>query len=51
MVYDFWKARNDTMTSEDKAWRTEQFSKFSSEYDKRRGKNFKDNFPELSTWI
>ena len=51
MVYDFWKARHTTMTQEDRAWRTDQFSKFTSEYDKRRNKNFKENFPELSTWI
>jgi organic radical activating enzyme len=51
MVYDFWRTRNSTMTPEDKAWRTDQFSKFINEYDKRRNKNFKENFPELSQWI
>ena len=51
MVYDFWKARKTTMTPEDCAWRTEQFAKFVGEYDKRRSKNFKENFPELSSWI
>jgi hypothetical protein len=51
MVHDFWKARKDTMTEQDRQWRTEQFSKFVNEYDKRRGKNFKNNFPELSSWI
>jgi len=51
MVYDFWKARHDTMTTEDKAWRTDQFSKFVNEYDKRRNKNFSENFPELAGWI
>jgi organic radical activating enzyme len=51
MVYDFWRARHSTMTPEDKAWRTDQFAKFINEYDKRRNKNFKENFPELSQWI
>jgi hypothetical protein len=51
MVYDFWKARKSTMTDEDRDWRKDQFAKFTDEYDKRRGKNFKSNFPELSTWI
>jgi hypothetical protein len=39
------------MTDEDRDWRKDQFAKFTDEYDKRRGKNFKSNFPELSTWI
>jgi hypothetical protein len=51
MVYDFWKARHDTMTTEDREWRKQQFAKFISEYDKRRDKNFEENFPELSAWI
>jgi hypothetical protein len=51
MVYDFWKARHDTMTTEDREWRRQQFAKFISEYDKRRDKNFEENFPEISTWI
>jgi hypothetical protein len=51
MVYDFWKARHSTMTSEDREWRRDQFAKFISEYDKRRDKNFKENFSELSSWI
>jgi organic radical activating enzyme len=51
MVYDFWKARHNTMTSEDREWRRNQFAKFISEYDKRRDKNFEENFPELSSWI
>jgi organic radical activating enzyme len=51
MVYDFWKARHNTMTSEDREWRRQQFAKFIREYDKRRDKNFEENFPELSVWI
>jgi hypothetical protein len=51
MVYDFWKARHDTMTTEDREWRRQQFAKFIGEYDKRRDKNFEENFPELSSWI
>jgi hypothetical protein len=51
MVYDFWRARHDTMTAEDREWRRTQFAKFISEYDKRRDKNFEENFPELSAWI
>jgi len=51
MVYDFWKARHDTMTTEDREWRRQQFAKFISEYDKRRNKSFEENFPEISGWI
>jgi len=51
MVYDFWKARHTTMTQEDRAWRTEQFSKFINEYDIRREKNFNETFKELDQWI
>ena len=51
MVYDFWKARNTTMTEQDREWRKSEFKKFIDEYDKRRNKNFKENFPELETWI
>jgi hypothetical protein len=51
MVYDFWKARKSTMTEEDRAWRTSEFVKFTNEYDNRRGKDFKSNFPELTGWI
>ena len=51
MVYDFWKARKSTMTEEDRAWRKDQFAKFISEYDKRRGKDFNFTFPELTAWI
>jgi hypothetical protein len=51
MVYDFWKARHNTMSPEDREWRREQFAKFISEYDKRRDKNFEENFSELSVWI
>jgi hypothetical protein len=39
------------MTEEDRNWRKEQFAKFINEYDKRRGKNFEENFLELSRWI
>ena len=51
MVYDFWKARKTSMTDEDREWRKGQFKKFIDEYDKRRNKNFKENFPELESWI
>lgn len=51
MVYDFWKSRKETMTEEDRLYRTDQFSKFVSEYDKRREKNFHETFPELAEWI
>jgi hypothetical protein len=51
MVYDFWKARKTSMTDEDRNWRKDQFKKFIDEYDKRRNKNFKENFQELITWI
>lgn len=51
MVYDFWKARKTSMTDEDRAWRKSEFKKFIDEYDKRRNKNFKENFPELQSWI
>lgn len=51
MVYDFWKARKTSMTDEDRDWRKSEFKKFIDEYDKRRNKNFKENFPELQLWI
>jgi hypothetical protein len=51
MVYDYWNSRKTTMTDEDRAWRVSEFSKFVNEYDKRRGKNFKETFTELNTWI
>jgi hypothetical protein len=51
MVYDFWKSRKETMTEEDREYRTEQFAKFVGEYDKRREKNFHETFPELQEWI
>lgn len=51
MVYDFWKSRKETMTEEDRAYRVDQFSKFATEYDKRRDKNFNETFPELQEWI
>ena len=51
MVYDFWKARHSTMTEQDREWRKSEFKKFADEYDKRRDKNFKENFPELESWI
>jgi hypothetical protein len=51
MVYDFWKSRKETMTEEDRNYRVDQFSKFTAEYDKRRGKNFAETFPELDGWL
>ena len=51
MVYDFWQARNESMTDQDREWRRTQFKKFVDEYDKRRGKDFYANFPELAGWI
>jgi hypothetical protein len=51
MVYDFWKSRKETMTEEDREYRTDQFAKFVGEYDKRRDKNFHETFPELEQWI
>jgi hypothetical protein len=51
MVYDFWKSRKETMTEEDRNYRVDQFSKFTTEYDKRRDKNFHETFPELQEWI
>lgn len=51
MVYDFWKSRKETMTEEERNYRTDQFSKFVNEYDKRRDKNFHETFPELAQWI
>ena len=51
MVYDFWKSRKETMPEEERNYRTDQFSKFVNEYDKRRDKNFHETFPELAQWI
>jgi hypothetical protein len=51
MVYDFWKSRKETMTEEDREYRTDQFAKFVGEYDKRREKNFHETFPELEGWL
>jgi organic radical activating enzyme len=51
MVYQFWKARYDTMPEEERAHRKDQFAKFTAEYDKRRGKDFRATFPELDKWI
>lgn len=51
MVYDFWKSRHSTMTVEDREWCRQQFLLFTNEYDKRRDKNFKENFPEILGWI
>lgn len=51
MVYDFWKSRKETMNEEDRKYRTDQFSKFVNEYDKRRDKNFHETFPEIAAWI
>lgn len=51
MVYDFWKSRKETMTTADRQYRTDQFTKFVREYDIRREKNFYETFPELVEWI
>jgi organic radical activating enzyme len=51
MAYNYWKSRKETMTEEDREYRTDQFSKFANEYDKRREKNFHETFPELQGWI
>jgi organic radical activating enzyme len=51
MVYQFWRARYDTMSAEERAHRKDQFAKFTAEYDKRRELNFKETFPELAEWI
>jgi len=51
MVYDFWKARKSTMNDAERDWRTDQFRKFTTEYDKRRDRNFTEVFPELVGWI
>jgi organic radical activating enzyme len=48
MVYQFWKARKESMPDSDRAWRRDQFVKFVNEYDKRRSLNFAETFPELS---
>lgn len=51
MVFDFWKARKSTMNDVEREWRIDQFKKFTNEYDKRRDRDFKIVFPELSSWI
>jgi hypothetical protein len=51
MVYDFWKARKSTMNDTEREWRTDQFKKFTNEYDKRRERNFNEVFKELDGWI
>jgi len=51
MVYDFWKARKTTMNDVEREWRTDQFKKFTNEYDKRRERNFNEVFKELNGWI
>jgi hypothetical protein len=48
MVYQFWKARKESMPDSDRSWRRDQFVKFTNEYDKRRKKNFSDVFSEIS---
>jgi hypothetical protein len=48
MVYQFWKARDTSMTAEDRAWRRGQFKLFANEYDRRRKLNFSETFPELN---
>ena len=51
MVYDYWKARYDTMDNEERNTRKSEFKKFATEYDKRRDNNFCDTFPELADWF
>jgi len=51
MVYDFWKARKSTMNDTEREWRTDQFKKFTNEYDKRRERSFINVFSELAEWI
>jgi hypothetical protein len=51
MVYDFWKARSDTMPDSDRDYRKNEFKKFITEYDKRRNRDFSATFPELVSWI
>jgi len=50
MVYDFWKSRKLTMTPVERDWRVDQFKKFTTEYDKRRERDFKSVFLELESW-
>jgi len=50
MVYDFWKSRKLTMTPVERDWRVDQFKKFTTEYDKRRERDFKSVFYELESW-
>lgn len=50
MVYDYWKSRNSTLSVEEKQWRKSEFFKFIAEYDKRRNKDFRTEFPELVIW-
>ena len=51
MVYKYWKNRFETMSMiEQSHWHVE-FAKYINEYDKRRSKNFRTTFPELTTWI
>lgn len=51
MVYNFWQSRKQTMSDEEKVWRTQEFFKFTNEYDQRRKKNFYQVFKELERWI
>jgi hypothetical protein len=51
MVYDFWKAKDATMTDDDRTYRKSQFTKFINEYDKRRSRSFTSTFPELASWV
>jgi hypothetical protein len=51
MVYDFWQARYSTMNESEREWRKDQFKKFTTEYDKRRERDFYSVFPELASWI
>lgn len=51
MVYRYWKTRYSTLNEKETNWRRSEFSKFTAEYDHRRGKNFSEIFLELSEWI
>jgi len=48
MVYDYWKARNTTMSDEEIKYLRSEFNKFTTEYDKRRGLDFNKTFSEFN---
>ena len=51
MIYDVWKNRKTTMNSAERAYLSDQFSKFIEEYDYRRSLDFITTFPELKGWL